>query len=346
MPVGARTRVAERLRQEAHRREALSGFRFRWLPALTFAAGAALVLLVVGLGLRTGSQSAHDPASTAVLGIFAVEGEGCSHHVDAGDTVLDGICRLVASSMAVQTWDRVVLREEDGIRVLEGAALFDVNPVDPGKTPVRILVSHGAIEVLGTRFAIDQGPRGGHVDLFEGMIRFVPSEGESSDIEPGQRYSWGEGIASASLAVIDARQEPQVALDRPAAIAPPVVLEAPSSKRRAKSTRRRSAEAVLPKGDAADANAIIIEVTRLRTQGRYADAAAVLRQAERSHRWDRRTAQVLSYELGQIVERHLGDDEVACVYWTRHERRFPGGRYAKAVAAARERLACQSDPSR
>ena len=41
MPLSARARVAERLRKEGQRREALRGFRFRWLPALTFAAGAA-----------------------------------------------------------------------------------------------------------------------------------------------------------------------------------------------------------------------------------------------------------------------------------------------------------------
>ena len=56
MPAAARARVEAKLHAEARRRAAISGFRLRWMPAFTFAAGAALVLLVVGLRLSGGSS--------------------------------------------------------------------------------------------------------------------------------------------------------------------------------------------------------------------------------------------------------------------------------------------------
>ncbi|MCA9707913.1 MAG: FecR domain-containing protein, partial [Myxococcales bacterium] len=199
MPPAARARVEVRLRQEAQRRAALTGFRLRWLPALTFAAGAALVLMVVGLRVFQGTASPEAVASR-VLGIFTVQGEGCRYHEEVGDTVLDGTCRLVAPSMAVHTWERARLRDDEGtVELREGTAMFDVTEVEAGQPPTRIRVSHGIIEVLGTRFTIEQGPRGGHVDLFEGRIRFIGLDGSSTEIAPGQRYTWGETLAALTL---------------------------------------------------------------------------------------------------------------------------------------------------
>ncbi|MEM6996926.1 MAG: hypothetical protein AAF721_40865, partial [Myxococcota bacterium] len=82
-----------------------------------------------------------------------------------------------------------------------------------------------------------------------------------------------------------------------------------------------------------DADALIERVAELRRAGKYRRAASVLRKALRS-RWDRRTAQVLSYELGQILQRHHDDGAAACRHWRRHQARYPGGRYAGAVAVA------------
>lgn len=357
MPVGARARVAERLRREAIAREATSGFRFRWLPALTFAAGAALVLLVVSMGLRPSVPADESVAAASVLGVFAVEGEDCSHREGPEATVLHGSCRLVASHMTIQTWDRVVLRQDDALRLVEGTALFEVEHVPTDEAPVRIHVSHGTIEVIGTRFTIEQGPTGGHVDLFAGRIRFVARDGERTEIEPGQRHAWGD---EAVVAVVETPVEegPTVVAaaatgrePEPKPVVEPEVTqdarEAPTpTKRRAKARGTATrAPAEPPEASEEDATAIIEQVTELRAQGRFADAAAVLRRAETERRWDRRTAQVLSYELGEIIERHLGEDERACAHWARHAERFPGGRYDGAVKAARQRLGCQaSDP--
>lgn len=406
MPAAARARVQARLEHEAHRRASLAGFRLRWLPALTFAAGAALVLLVVGLRFSGHASSGNDALASRVMGMFTVQGEGCRHHQSADETVLDGTCRLVSSAMAVHSWERVRLSHErspdqdvvqDVVRIRRGAAMFDITTVLPGEAPTRIAVSHGTIEVLGTRFTIEQTAHGGHVDLFEGRIRFIALDGSSTEIAPGQRYTWGQTVAALTLtpppSVADAvdsapsdarspasgsmesttdanlekaqRFEPDLVAEaveageaaeagevaevaeaagsRDAAPVSPRAESRPSVGRRpARKPATHSAPEArpTPSGSSDEAAAIIEEVARLRAQGRYADAASVLRRANKARRWDRRTAQVLSYELGEIIERHLDDTAAACKHWARHQARFRGGRYARAITAAQERLDC------
>ena len=142
------------------------------------------------------------------MGMFTVQGEGCRHHQSADETVLDGTCRLVSPAMAVHSWERVRLSHErspdqdvvqDVVRIRRGAAMFDITTVLPGEAPTRIAVSHGTIEVLGTRFTIEQTAHGGHVDLFEGRIRFIGLDGSSTEIAPGQRYTWGQTVAALTL---------------------------------------------------------------------------------------------------------------------------------------------------
>jgi hypothetical protein len=383
MPAAARARVEARLHAEARRRAAFTGFRLRWMPALTFAAGAALVLLVVGLRFSDrGSTPQAEVLASRVLGMFTVQGEGCRHRQDAGDTVLDGTCRLVAPSMAIHTWDRARLSaDDDAVRLREGTAMFDVTKVEAGGTPTRIAVSHGIIEILGTRFTIEQHATGGHVDLFEGRIRFIGLDGSSTEIAPGQRYTWGQTFAALTLTPPPTEAAPPVEVGSvaaargaeqdaagpeavgpeatgPEAVGPeavsdevagkPEVSEAAEPRRRSsgKDSRTKkggsSSASAIPSGSDDEATAIIEEVTRLRAAGEYAEAAGILRRADAARRWDRRTAQVLSYELGTIL-RHLGDKGAACEHWARHQDRFAGGRYARAVADAQAQLGCAAE---
>ncbi len=326
VPVGARHRIAARLAEEARTRAEPTPSR-RWIPMVTFAAGAALVMLVAGYNLaRSGGDAAQQvqSASVATLAGYTVHGESCQRRLDGDAAVLAGECRLVGPHLAVQTWDDVRLVPSERTVVLRtGQAMFDVQTVAPGETPVRVQVSHGIIEVLGTRFTVDQGPAGGTVDLFEGHIRFRPrddADGEWIDIQPGQRYAWGDRADLAVAVVADASEmqdepEPELMIEIEDEEEPP---------------RRPKAAVRL------DADEIIDRVTELRGMGHYAQAVAVLRKALRQ-RWDRRTGQVLSYELGQILERHRHDPAAACRHWRRHQRRYPEGRYAGAVATSLRR---------
>ena len=320
MPVGAKNRIAARLAREAEAREQ-QATRRPWLPMLTFAAGAALVMLVIGYNMmrRGGEPASTSPTPTvATLAGYAIHGEHCEGKQEQDAAVLSGECRMVGPHLTVQTWDaaRLELRPRD-VTVQRGQAVFDVGKVAAGEETVKVAVSHGTIEVLGTRFTVDQDPQGGTVDLFEGRIRFhhVPADGRAPvDILPGQRYAWGDRAAPEPAPDIIVEDEPTIVDDPPERSARP---------------RKRAAKAP-------DADAIIAKVTELRGAGRYAEAARRLRQALQL-RWDRRTAQVLSYELGQILERHLGDTKAACRHWTRHQRKYPDGRYAGAIATSLQR---------
>lgn len=316
MPPGARHRITARLREEADRREREAAPR-RWLPALTFLAGAALVMLVVGSGMRTSAPVVHAGAEVPrQLGAWTLSGDDCTEATDAERIVLRGRCRLVSAAMVVETWDETHLRDgAEGLSLLSGHALFEVGKVAAGAPPVRVEVSHGRIEVLGTRFTVEQGAGGGHVDLFEGRIRFVSVRREV-DVWPGQRLGWGDRAQPVRVADLP------IPAPAPEAGAPDVE---PAVKTPAR-PRPRSEKTP-------SASAVIAEVASLRAQKRWRDAAGVLRRALRG-RWDDRTAEVLSYELGRLLERQLHDREGACAHWRAHAERFGRGRYADAVRDA------------
>lgn len=304
------------------------GFRARWFPAMAFAGGAALVLAVVGLQLR---GEAPEPAqlveardASPSMGVFRVEGERCQTHRGAEGTALDGDCRLVAEHMVAQTWDGATLDVHDGVLdVQSGRVVVDVEPVRDHSKPVRVEVSHGTIEVVGTRFEIEQTADGGHVDLFEGEIRFVDERGEEVTVLPGQRHAWGEEARRVAV-VAPVEPEPEIEIELFVEEEEPRV-----------ASRRRPEET--PSYE--DATRVIERVAELRSAGRYVEAVRVLRRAM-PRRWDARTAQVLSYELGELLSRHLGQRDQACRHFERHLQRFPGGRYDGAVRDAKQRLRC------
>lgn len=312
-----------------------------WVAPLAFAAGAALVMLVMVWNrgpLRQPAQAVtqttdfrvHDPACESRHVGRALElGGGCVVQMDGLDA-------------EIHTWSGARLERDDaGLRVLEGEVLLDVAPVRTGG-PVRVHVSHGTIEVLGTRFRIVQGPDGGSVELLEGKIRFVEASGEVSVLAPGERLDWGQapgGPGGAASPTPDSTTgeipaEP-VPVQTPDAVetdaAPPPPVQRPARSRTAARTRR-------PVVDPAE---VIAQVARLRAAGHYDAAADLLTRAMRDQPHTR-TKEVFSYELGTILARHLGTvgRDAACTHWTRHLERFGQGRYGRAIDRSRSRLGC------
>ncbi len=327
MPVGARNRVQLAIRSHESKRRA----RWRrWVPAASFVAGAAMVLAVVGSRWSAPEPAVPAPSSPpsaapfAVvagpsIGAFLVEGASdcvLDHRDGASD--LAAHCSLVAPHMTVQIWEpATVAADGRNVRVASGKVLFEVEKVPRGEAPVEVAVSHGRIEVVGTRFAVEQQSAGGHVDLLEGKIRFHHPDGTVEDVLPGERLSWGEHatevLPEVEFVEADVR-EPEVAPVR---------------------KRARRAE----RGTEEQAAAIIEKVTALRAEKRHGAAITEVRRALR-RTWDRRTAQVLSYELGELL-RAAEDTLAACDHFAAHQRRYPGGRYATAVDRVLERLDCE-----
>ncbi|MCK6547250.1 hypothetical protein L6R52_15470, partial [Myxococcota bacterium] len=77
-------------------------------------------------------------------------------------------------------------------------------------------------------------------------------------------------------------------------------------------------------------------VTTLIAEGRAGEAAALITTLLEAP-IDARTAEVLSFELGLLLEKKLGDDDGACRHWRAHRARFGAGRYGDALAEAEAR---------
>jgi hypothetical protein len=323
MPLGAQHRIAAELRERTE-----EGIRNRgWLPMITFACGAALVLLVFAFGAWP-APVAPEPSEVAArpsVGSFVVEGQRCrSESIDgAARHRLLGYCSLVGDHMTISSWNQAVVVDRGrSIDVETGRVLFDVQPVRPGEDSIMIGVSGGTIEVVGTRFEVDQGPDGGRVDLFEGKIRFHDPDGTVTDVAPGTRHAWGD--RREAVMILEPTDDADVQVE---------ILDVEPARVRARPPSE-------PRRTAREAAEIIERVDRLRRSGRTSEGAALLRRAV-DDRWDPRTAQVLSYELGEFLHRYVGDRDGACRHFAAHQRRFPRGRYRTAVERIRERLACE-----
>ncbi|MFP2923726.1 FecR domain-containing protein [Pyxidicoccus sp. 3LG] len=208
----------------------------------------------------------------------------------------------------------VVHREPSGVRLVRGRAEFSVNRRKPGAAPAVVLVSGGAIEVMGTRFTVEEREAGGAVTLHEGAILFRRLTGEVVPLRVGQTLEWP--VAEPAL------REP--APPQPVPTSNPVV--APS-RPPAAATRAPSVEEVLRE----------LEVLR----GRHEFEQAVRHLEAAMRKQPAATRERLSFELGSLLTYQLKDAQRACAHWDRHERQFRRGRYAEAVQRARGTLSCR-----
>ena len=119
-------------------------------------------------------------------------GDACVTMHQGGAMSLQGACALDLPAMRIESDGTAHLRETpEGIRLLDGTVIFSVVPVPKGHPPVRVWVSGGTIDVLGTRFRVTHSQSGGSVQLLEGTIRFTFASGEVSVMHAGETLSWG-----------------------------------------------------------------------------------------------------------------------------------------------------------
>ena len=360
---GAVHRIARRLDAELLQAE-LPARRRPWIPMISFAAGAALVLAVFALGGEPELATPESAAPAPMHAAWQVGGDNC--HVTRGEVelVLDGSCRVEPPRGGVVIESRATTRlrpVDGGMALVDGTAMLESLPrteADHDPEPWHIEVPGGMLEVLASRLSVVVSGDRGHVDLLEGTMRFVASDGRTTTVEPGERFrfSSARALAWTSPAAIepDAVEPPQplgdaAPEDGPPApstdeIAPPLAAgqrlaelaretEAPRSRPSSRSLQGREA----PSSD--ELRRIVDRVAELRAQRQYSAAASLLRDAL-AKRWDRRTREVLGYELGTILSKQPDEHPEACRHFAEHRRRFPSGRYARAIARAEERLGC------
>jgi transmembrane sensor len=350
MPAAAVRRVARTLRREVA--ETRRPKYAQWLPMATFVAGAAAVLLVV---LNPTRRSSPAPARGDSARTYAVAGSHCQR-LDEGPARLHvaGACdvRSTSPAMTVSTGlGASLVVAGNRVELHRGQASFDVDHV--AGAPVRIAVPGGEIVVVGTRFdvTIDADARSGRIALHEGALRFEHGDGTVSPIASGEVFSFDESGGHTSAPAVAAVTSPP---DAAAVVepAPPVESVAsrdeppttpPAEAKRAPARPGPSPPATRTPDESApaasDLEAILAEVAELRRTRRYGSAATRLRAALKQ-RWDAHTAEVLSYELGAILSRHLRDADEACPHWRAHNQRFGAGHYGKQIDRARDNLGC------
>ena len=305
-----------------------------------FAAGAALVLLSV-LVLRPAQvqiawprlpapttspvATAVTPTPSAALRTEDCEGDPTS--LGEGHTVaLVGPCRVSAPGLQIVIAEAATLGGNASAITLDaGEAELDVDPDHDRDAPFAVTTPAGRIEVTGTRFTVRHEERGGALTLHEGHVRMV-SAGRVQHIVAGQRITWvAEGPKYRVVA-------PDAATDDVA----PIIDEAEPDEPEPATPTRAKAPAHRP-APRATSRALVEKVERLRAAGAYAEAVTTLEAALPS--LSRRDREVLSFELGKLIERSRGKP-AACTHWKSYAEDFPRGRYADLVAEERVRLGC------
>lgn len=312
---------AERLSPEADRRlrELVQGGTRRWAlpPLLVLAPVAAAAVALLVWAIFPGQQLAPAPKHDRLEGFSVVAGtvRTLQHRVRCLSTA----CTLDATGLRTRLklgQGAVVRREKRHVRVMNGQATLDVTPRRRPDGVLKVYVSHGQIQVLGTRFTVVQRAGGGQVKLHRGAIRFVDQQGRARDVVPGQTLTW------------PLKDPPAVVQTTPAKVARPRPLK-----------RARPAKKPAPALTPQEAESLGNKVARLRSQGRYAQAARELRLAL-PRITDRGTRVRYSYELGGILTYQLPDPAAACRHWRRHLRRFGPGGDAEGIRLARQKAGC------
>lgn len=293
--------------------------------AALFAGAAAIAVAAIALVLAL-------PRRAARLGDLEVASRSpdLAAHIEAGIVTIEhGAATLVdrPSGLTIETSGPVSLRREArGVHLVRGR--IDVSAVHRPATaaPATILVSHGAIEVMGTAFTVIQETEGGRVALREGKIQFRAVGGEVKSLRPGETLAWPLPPPTPAPSLAPAHPP------APAQPSPPVSARASASPTFSPVSRPPASEALLD------------HVEELRSRGDFEQAARVLRRALPGPPTPMRER--LSFELGSLLTHQIGDASRACRQWDWHERHFPGGRYQKEVVRARAALACRGRSER
>lgn len=311
MPAGLELKIRKQLRAPPPKRHV------PWVFA--FAAAAAVAALVFFFSTP----------SPRIIGPLVVRADGTSL-TSTADEISCASCALEDPLRGVTFVARgaVQLRADtEGMRLMRGEVEVSVEKVRPGAAAVRVPVSHGIIEVRGTRFTVTQTEDGGEVVLHEGSIAFLALDGRVQVLGPGDRLKWPWPQSQPPP------EEVAPVPPEPAPVDPPPSTPPPPPR------KPRTPEVAAPEPATRSADEILGRLSELRSNGDFALAATELERAL-GEPLAPTTRERLSFELGTIVANHLHEKPRACSHWIRHQAQFPGGRYARQIAEIQGRLRC------
>jgi transmembrane sensor len=290
---------------------------WRWI-----AVGAAVPLLALLL-LRPW-QHEHTIGGFAIVNPtqdLAAYADHAVVHVTNGSVTLadrrEGLQLFIGTPVTLE-------KQAPGARIVLGTAEVAVDKRTHGAAPLRILVSHGAIEVLGTKFLVVQEDGHGRVTLHEGSIRFVALDGRVRMVKPGETLEWPLPAEAAVAATPAPAPAPEPA--------PVPVVTAPAPKHRVATPAPAPIHYV-------DADDLLRQVDTLRSRGEFAEAVRYL-----THGLTRElkpsTRERFSFELGIILTDQMHDSVKACAHWKKHAAAYGEGRYGLEVERASTRAGC------
>jgi hypothetical protein len=346
MSLAAETRMLRRLREAAAIPARRNGAWGGVLVVGALAGGAA----VLGWSkLRPAAPVATVERNTASASSHRDPGQ-CAVRQEHDRVDVSGPCTLQLPSVTLRTEAASeVQATQEGIQVLHGRAWFEVAPVPRGAPPVRVRVGGGIIEVVGTKFVVNQDEQKGSVDLSEGRIRFLPIDAAPVEIRPGQQVRW------TNVPMVRPMPSPAVespngsAVHQKTASASPTwaspaakrVAASPTADPGAPDTRGDAGPTTAadgPGGSPLSAEATALRVMRLRAEGRYNEAMTALAELHAAN-VDEHTAEILSFEEGNILE-HLEQTSAICSHWKQYLDRFPNGQYRSFVVKQMSRDGC------
>lgn len=296
---------------------------------------AVVALLLTMLPVNSPMQ----PDNDALLLVTKASVDLQLHHGPTGQlSIQQGHCVLTHSTSGIQIYNRGKLVIEglpDGLRLLDGSARFVVDKRDQGQPPARIQVSGGVIEVLGTEFAVSQRGLTGMVILHEGVIRFVPIDGDTKELRPGQTLLWPEETQALPVpdpVPVKAKAE-QVDLEQPR-------LSTPKPNKPPIQQSLTVHELEEENQPPSKRPSVLSKLATLRSRRKFQQAAELLEETLRRDDVDHATREQLSYELALILGDQLRDTEASCKHWAFHMREFSDGRFSTEARSAQKRLGC------
>ncbi|MCC6747493.1 MAG: hypothetical protein IT371_07535 [Deltaproteobacteria bacterium] len=142
---------------------------------------------------RTGSSPSAEPMEAVTVPGFTVA---------SGQLRRDGdLVRCVSTSCTLRTAsDRseLLLSADSQLRVgvrgaltlVDGAVKIERPRRAEASSPLRIQVSHGVLELAGTRAWLRQERHGGEAWLLDGRLRFTAHDGRAAALPPGKALVW------------------------------------------------------------------------------------------------------------------------------------------------------------
>lgn len=296
--------------------------QLQWRPlvlGVALATAAAVLLVLVGRPANVGGLVVEQPS-----GFSAEADASATITVTAGTATL----RDLALQATLQVEPGVQLsREGRGAAVRRGRVRFEVARLDSRVASYSVTVSHGVIEVIGTSFIVQQGDASGSVELLEGTIRFVATDGRTVTLAAGETLRW-------PLPVVEVAPQPEPTTPSPD---PTPVVPRPAPKPLQLTPAAPTAEPAKP----FSSEAVLARVATLRSRRAYEEAVMVL-NAALTEAPNASTRERLGFELGSLLTHQLRDVPRACAFWRAFRLEHPQSRYAEELASTVAGLGCQS----